>query len=39
MSIGVRAGFAAADAAAAFGHAERSNLSNNASGMKRVREA
>ena len=39
MSIGVRAGFAAADAAAGFGQALRSNLSSKASGIKRVRDA
>src|SRR4029077_7389547 len=39
ISTGARAGFAAAAAPAAFGHAQRSNLSSKASGMKRVREA
>ena len=39
MSIGVRAGFAAADAATGFGQALRSNLSSKAFGIKRVRDA
>ena len=39
ISIGARADFAAAGAAAARGQAIRSNLLSKASGMKRVRDA
>jgi hypothetical protein len=39
ISIGARAGLAAAGAAEGFGQARRSNLSSKASGMKRVRDA